>query len=128
MAKWSASLAPGWRRASLKSGRPSGSWSACRTLPRLPVIDQPAGELIDQVVTRLRCVKQDDAAIGARVLLIERGDEGFTEEVREEDSLGYRIETKAKASVVEQSIWQQPFATRELVYRYRNRAFVNCPV
>ena len=72
--------------------------------PRLPVIDQPPGEPIHQVVTRLDGLKQDGAAIGARVLLTERGDEGFGEEVRQEDGLWYRIETQAKASVVEQGI------------------------
>ena len=69
-------------------------------LPGLPVINQTPGDPIDHVVARLRRLEQDGAAIGARVRLIERGDEGFIKQVRKEHSLWYRVVLHASASVV----------------------------
>ena len=71
--------------------------------PRLPIIDEASGEAIDQPVARVRGLEQDRAAIRARVGLIERRDEGFVEEVWEEDSLWYRFVAQSKASVVGKS-------------------------
>ena len=45
-------------------------------LSGLPVIDQTLGEVIEQAVPCLSRLEHDGAAIGARVRLIERGDEG----------------------------------------------------
>ena len=53
----------------------------------LPSVDQTLGEPLDHVVLPLRRLEQDGPTIRARVLLIERGDEGLVEEIREEDSL-----------------------------------------
>ena len=53
---------------------------------RAPVGETP-GERLDQAVHLLRRLDQDRAAIRARVLAVERGDEGLVEEIREEDSL-----------------------------------------
>ena len=72
-------------------------------LPGLPIIDEAAGEAIDQPVARLRGLDQNRSAIRARVWLIEGRDEGFVEEVWEEDSLWYRVVAQAKASVVGES-------------------------
>jgi hypothetical protein len=68
--------------------------------PRLPIIDEAAGEAIDQSVARVRGFEQDRAAIRARVLLIKRRDEGFVKEIREENSLWYRLCVQRNASVV----------------------------
>ena len=59
-------------------------------LPGLPIVNQAPGEALDHAVLHLSRLEQDSAAIGARVLLIERGDEGRGEEVREEHSLWCR--------------------------------------
>ena len=56
-------------------------------LAGLPVVDQTLGEPVDQSVLSLCRLQQDGAAIGARMLLIERRDEGLVEEIREENSL-----------------------------------------
>ena len=69
-------------------------------LTRLPVVDQTLGEPVDQPVLSFRRLQQDGTAIGARLLLIERGDEGLVEEIWEEDSLWYRVVLHASASVV----------------------------
>jgi hypothetical protein len=71
--------------------------------PRLPIIDEASGEAINQPVARFRGFQQDRAAIRARVRLIERRDEGFVEEVWEEDSLWYRFVAQSKASVWEKA-------------------------
>ena len=69
-------------------------------LARLPVVDQTLGESFDHAVLPFRGFEQDRAAIGARVRLIEGGDEGLVEEIREEDSLWHRVGRHASASVV----------------------------
>ena len=66
-------------------------------LPRLPILDEASGEAIDQPVARFRGLEQDRAAIRARVRLIERRDEGFVEEVWEENSLWYRVGRASKS-------------------------------
>jgi hypothetical protein len=71
--------------------------------PGLPIIDEASGEAIDQPITRFRGLEQDRAAIRARMRLIERGDEGFVEEVWKENSLWYRVVAQSKASVVRKS-------------------------
>ena len=91
-------------------------------LPRLPILDEASGEAIDQPVARFRGLEQDRAAIRARVGLIERRDEGFVEEVWEEDSLWYRVGAQSKASVVGKSVvWQRLCTMRRLLCLYRNR-------
>ena len=65
---------------------PSRSSSVCRTFG-LPGVDQTLGEPLDDLVLPLRRLEQAGPAIGARLLLIERGDEGRVEQIREEDSL-----------------------------------------
>src|SRR6516164_10226102 len=64
--------------------------------PRLPIIHETAREPVDQSVARFRGFEQHRAAIGARIGLIERRDEGFVEEVREENSLWYRVAVQRK--------------------------------
>jgi hypothetical protein len=71
--------------------------------PRLPILDQASGEAIDQAIARFRGLEQHRAAVGARVGLIEGRDEGFVEEVWEENSLWYRVIAQSKASVVGKS-------------------------
>ena len=66
----------------------------------LPIIDETSGKAINQPVARVRGLEQDRAAIRARVGLIERRDQRLVEEVREENSLWYRVVAQAKASVV----------------------------
>ncbi|MCH7748613.1 MAG: hypothetical protein IH939_11015 [Acidobacteria bacterium] len=68
--------------------------------PGLPGIDETPAEAIDHAVTRLSRLEQNGAALGARVLLIERRDEEFVEEGRKQDSLWYRLVLHAIASVV----------------------------
>jgi len=87
--------------------------------PGLPIIDEASGKAIDQPVARFRGFEQDRAAIGARVWLIERRDEGFVEEVWEEDSLWYRVVAQAKASVVGKA--------RVATALYHAEAFVSLP-
>lgn len=72
-------------------------------VPRLSIIDEASGEAIDQLVPRFRRFQHHRTAVGARVRLIERRDEGFVEEVGEEDSLWYRVVAQSKASVVGKS-------------------------
>ena len=65
-------------------------------LPRLPIIHEATRETVDQSVAFFRRFEQDRAAIGARLRLIESRDEGFVEEVREENSLWYRVAVQHK--------------------------------
>jgi hypothetical protein len=61
--------------------------------PRLPIIDQATSEALDQSVApvpRVCGFEQDRAAIRARVRLIKGRDQGFVEEVGEQDSLSSR--------------------------------------
>ncbi len=71
--------------------------------PSLTLVDEAPGEAIDQPVARFRGLEQDRAAIRARVGLIERRDEGFVEEVWEENSLWYGVVAQSKASVWEKA-------------------------
>jgi len=87
--------------------------------PGLPIIDEASGKALDQPVARFRGFEQDRAAIRARVWLIERRDEGFVEEVWEEDSLWYRVVAQAKASVVGKA--------RVTTALYHTEAFVSLP-
>ena len=68
-------------------------------LPGLPPVDQTAGKARHQSVQPLRRLAQNRAAIGTRVLAVERRDEGRVEEIWKEDSLWYRIGRHARASV-----------------------------
>ena len=72
-------------------------------LPRLPIVHEAAREPIDQSVPAFRRLQQDGAAIGARLRLVERRDEGLGEEVGKENSLWYRVVAQSKASVVGKS-------------------------
>ena len=58
--------------------------------PRLPLVDEAAGEAVDQPVARLGRREQDRAPIRARVRLIERRDQRLLEQIRKENSLWYR--------------------------------------
>ena len=69
-------------------------------LVRRAFVDQTPGERLDQAVHALGRLEQDGAAIGARLLAVELGDEGLVEQIREQDSLWYRVERHARASVV----------------------------
>ena len=69
-------------------------------LPEFPPVHQTAGETRHQPIHALGRLEQDGAAIGTRVLAVERGDEGLVEEIRKEDSLWYRMGRHARASVV----------------------------
>ena len=71
--------------------------------PWLPIIDEAAGKTINQSVARFRGLEQDRAAVRTRVGLIERRDEGFVEEVWEENSLWYGVVAQSKASVWEKA-------------------------
>ena len=71
--------------------------------PRLPIIDEASGKAIDQSVARFRGLEQDRPAIRARVGLIERRDDGFDEEVWQENSLWYGVVAQSKASVWEKA-------------------------
>jgi len=72
-------------------------------LPWLPIIDEASGKAINQPVARFRGLEQDRAAIRARVGLIERRDDGFDEEVWQENSLWYGVVAQSKASVWEKA-------------------------
>src|SRR5438046_2676593 len=58
---------------------------------------------VDQPVARFRSFQQRRAAVGTRVGLIERRDEGFVEEIWEENSLWYGVVAQSKASVWEKA-------------------------
>ena len=70
---------------------------------RLSIVHQAPREAVNQPVPRVRRFQQHGAAVGTRVGLIERRDEGFVEEVWEEDSLWYRFVAQSKASVWEKA-------------------------
>jgi len=79
---------------------------------RLSIINEAAGEALDQAVApvaRVRGFEQDRPAIRTRVGLIKGRDQGFVEEVWEEDSLWYRVVAQAKASVVGKSACSNRF-------------------
>ena len=87
-------------------------------LARLPVVDQTLGESLDHAVLPLRGFEQDRSSIGARVRLIEGGNEGLVEEIRKEDSLWYRVGRHARASVVAKGLSVQPlYHTEAFVFR-----------
>ena len=80
---------------------PGGSGPrACAGLPRCAFVGQTPGERLDQAVHVLGRLEQDGAAGGTRVLLVERGDEGLVEQIREQNSLWYRVRRHAGVSVV----------------------------
>ncbi|MDA1093883.1 MAG: hypothetical protein O3A25_11545 [Acidobacteria bacterium] len=91
----------------------------CQRVPDLaglPIVAQFRGESRDEPILPFGRLEQDRPAIRARVLLIERGDEGLVEEVREEHSLWYRVGHYASASVVAKGLSAQPL--------YHTEAFV----
>ena len=88
-------------------------------LPWLTIVDQTARESVDQPVPALRGFQQNGAAVGARMWLIKRRDEGFVEEVWKENSLWYRVVAQAKASVVGKA--------RQSTALYHAEAFVSLP-
>ena len=88
-------------------------------LPGLPPVHQTPGETRHQPIHALRRLEQDGAAIGSRVLAVERCDERLVEEIQKEDSLWYRIGRHARASVVGKCMCQQ--------HLYHAEAFVLLP-
>ena len=69
-------------------------------LPRCAFGGQTPGERLDQAVHTLSRLEQVSAAVGTRALLIERGVEWLVEQIREQDSLWYRVRRHAGVSVV----------------------------
>ena len=62
------------------------------------------------------------------MLLIEGGDEGLVEEIREEDSLWYRVGRHASASVVAKGLSTQPlYHTEAFVFSTHIGDFTNNP-
>jgi hypothetical protein len=91
-------------------------------LSRLPFIHEAARKTVDQSVAFFRGFEQDRAAIGTRLRLIESRDEGLLEEVREENSLWYRVGAQADASVIEKALFcSTGFTTRRCLCFSRNR-------
>ena len=76
-------------------------------LPRCAFVGQTPGERLDQAVHTLSRLEQDSAAVRTRVLLVERGDEGLVEQIREQNSLWYRVRRHAGVSVVAKCLWTQ---------------------
>ena len=56
-------------------------------LLRHALVGETPGKRLDEAVHALGCLEQDGAAVGTRLLAVERGDEGLVEEIREQDSL-----------------------------------------
>ena len=82
-------------------------------LAGLPVVDQTVGEPLDQPVLSLRRLQQNGSAIGSRMRLIERRDDRLREQIREQDSLWYRLGVQASASVVAKGLSAQPLCHTE---------------
>ena len=76
-------------------------------LPRCAFVGQTPGERLDQAVHTLSRLEQDSAAVRTRVLLVERGDEGLVEQIREQNSPWYRVRRHAGVSVVAKCLWTQ---------------------
>ena len=73
-------------------------------LPRCAFVGQTPGERLDQAIHALGRLEQDGAAVGTRVFLVERGDEGLVEQIREQNSLWYRVRRHAGVSVVAKTL------------------------
>ena len=56
-------------------------------LLRRAFVGQTSRERLDQAVHPLGRLEQNPAAVRTRMLLVERGDEGLVEEIREQDGL-----------------------------------------
>ena len=67
---------------------------------RYPAVNQTPAERLDQPVDALGGLEQHGAAIGARLLSVERGHERLVEQIGEENRLCYRGVRHARASVV----------------------------
>ena len=74
-------------------------------LPRCAFVGQTPGERLDQAIHALGRLEQHGAAVGTRVFLVERGDEGLVEQIREQNSLWYRVRCHAGASVVAKRLY-----------------------
>ena len=61
---------------------PIRSANVCRIFPGGALVGQTPGERLDQAVHALGRLEQDGAAVGTRVFLVERGDEGLVEQIR----------------------------------------------
>ena len=88
-----------------KTRWPIRSASVCRIFPGARLSARHRGERLDQAVHALGRLEQDGAAVGTRVLLVERGDEGLVEQIREQNSLWYRVRCHAGASVVAKRLY-----------------------
>ena len=118
----------GWPHAIAEDALAQQVFQRVPDLAGLPVVDQTLGEPLDQPILSLRRFQQDGPAIGARMLLIERRDEGLGEEVREQDSLWYRLGIQAKASLVVKSRCGNSFLLRGgLCVSSEMGSFVNYP-
>ena len=73
-------------------------------LARFAPVDQTADEPGHQPVHLLGRLEQNGAAVGAGMRPIEAGDQPLVEQVRTQDSLQYRVERHAGASVVAQVV------------------------
>ena len=62
-------------------------------LPRCAFVGQTPGERLDQAIHALGRLEQDGAAVGTRVFLVERGDEGLVEQIRgtEQSVVSYQV-------------------------------------
>ena len=81
-AKWSASLPSGVTARDAEDPLADQVRERVPNLPRCAFVGQTPGERLDQAVHALGRLEQDGAAVGTRVLLVERGDEGLVEQIR----------------------------------------------
>ena len=72
-------------------------------LLRGALVGQTPGERLDQAVHALGRLEQDGAAVGTRVFLVERGDEGLVEQIREQNSCG--IGEASRRDLLAKRLW-----------------------
>ena len=73
-------------------------------LVRRPLVEQTPGERLDQAVDALGGLQQDRPAVGTGLLLVELGEQRLVKQIREQNSLWYRVGRHARASVVAQVV------------------------
>ena len=80
------------------------SASVCRIFPGARLSARHRANALTKPYTRSAALSRTGAAVGPRLFLVEPGDEKLVEQIREQNSLWYRVRRHAGVSVVAKTL------------------------
>ena len=83
---------------------PIRSANVCRIFSAARLSAKHRANALTKPYTRSAALSRTAPAVGTRVFLVERGDEGLVEQIREQNSLWHRVRRHAGISVVAKTL------------------------